>query len=136
MDKTTPRKLELMTFLGSVVLPGLLLLYSWYVLSPTAIDTGGLIPKTSLEVPDTTAADSRYVGAHKNLWPEGEDMPWVVAEPEEEMPPVDLVTPAPSIPEPPTPLPNPGPRLEHTSKLPRWGSFPGSVDAAGDDGEM
>ncbi|MBN1807968.1 MAG: hypothetical protein JW909_02795 [Planctomycetes bacterium] len=132
MDKTTPRSLEVLIFAGSVFLSGALLAYAWLVLAPPEMDTGELKPTAALKVVDASFVEDTYIGATVSLWPEEEEEPWIVAEAEEEIPPVDLPQPVPSVPLPPTPLPVPGPRLEHTGDLPRWGEFPAKKEVPGD----
>lgn len=66
----------------------------------------------------------------RSLWPANEPSPWhVVYKEETVLPPADLEPPVPLVPLPPTPMPQPGPRFEFSSGLPRWGAYPGAEAA-------
>jgi len=133
MAKSTSRGNELLMLALSVLVPGLVLAYVWLSIAPVSVPAGGIKPTLSVAIPDTSTAGETYVGAKIALWSEGEEEPWIVMKPKEELPPVDLPPPVPSVAKPPSPIPLPGPRFEHAGNLPRWGEFPKKIEVPADE---
>jgi hypothetical protein len=132
MAKNVSRGNELLILALSVAIPGMVLAYVALLIAPASAPVEGINPTLAIAIPDTSAAGDVYVGARITLWNEGEEEPWIVMKPKEELPPVDLPPPVPSVAKPPTPIPLPGPRFEHAGNMPRWGEFPKKIEVPAD----
>ena len=123
--KRAPSPLPELLLLAGVVVAGAVLAgWAW-----VSFDVGRLPGEVRVLVEPSQVAPPAGERAYLSRtlpepWPADEPGPWLVLRTRVELPPVDLEPPYPTVPAPPSPPPIPGPRLEYSGSLPRWGTYP------------
>ena len=126
--KRSPSPVPELMLATAVLLSGLGLLgWSWTSFAPPSDLPGDIQPRVAAPSVKPLVEERPYISRNPEpLWRDDESGPWMmVFRKQDVLPPVDLAPPLPALPLPPTPLTVPGPRIEHTRDLPRWGSYPG-----------